>query len=109
MLPDSSLSFTQKTQLEFPVLSDPGNEYAKQLGLLFQMPEELRDVFEKAGHDLKGKNGDDTFTVPVPGTFLIDGEGRVRNRFVEADYRKRVDAETVLGWVEGLDGERIKR
>jgi peroxiredoxin len=64
----------------------------------------LREVFEKAGHDLQGKNGDDTFAVPVSGTFLVDNEGIVRNAFVEADYRKRVDMETVLGWVEGLDG-----
>lgn len=52
--------------------------------------------------DLQKQNGDDTFEVPVPATFLVGKDGVVKNRYVEADYRKRVEPETLLQWIRQL-------
>jgi peroxiredoxin len=88
--------------LKFTVLSDEGNKYAKQLGILFPMPDTLRPVFDKFGHNLKRDNGDDSFVVPVPATFLVDQKGIVRNAFVDTDYTKRVEPATILEWIDAL-------
>ncbi|KAG9236619.1 thioredoxin-like protein [Amylocarpus encephaloides] len=101
-LPNSSLSMTEKNDLKFQVLSDVRNEYAKELGILFPMPDSLRPVFAQFGNDMKAFNGDDSFEVPVPATFLVDREGVVRNAFIETDYSKRVEPSTVLGWIDSL-------
>ena len=50
-LPDQSLSTSQKIALKFPVLSDVDNQLAKQIGILFPQPEEMRTIFEKSGVD----------------------------------------------------------
>ncbi|KAL5333144.1 thioredoxin-like protein [Aspergillus crustosus] len=102
-LPDYSLSLAEKHDLKFPVLTDRGNDYAKQLGLIFQMPDALRPAFEKFGHDLVEHNGDDSFSVPVPATLLVDKGGVVRNAFIDADYSKRLEPTVALEWIEKLD------
>ncbi|KAK9427296.1 hypothetical protein V1505DRAFT_52935, partial [Lipomyces doorenjongii] len=91
-----------KHDLKFPVLSDVGNKYAKQLGILFQQPDSLRPIFDKFGHRFAERNGDDSLVVPVPATILIDEKGVVRNTFIDPDYTKRVEPATVLEWINGL-------
>ena len=56
------------------------------------------------GYDLVERNGDDSFEVPVPATFLVDQKGVVRNAFIEADYVKRLEPETALEWIDSLQG-----
>ncbi|MCJ1403499.1 hypothetical protein MMC11_006722 [Xylographa trunciseda] len=101
-LPNQSLSTTEKHDLKFPVLSDVGNKLARKLGIIFAQPDSLRPVFQTFGTDLKARNGDDSFEVPVPATLLVDGKGVVRNLFVDADYRKRLEPETALEWIDAL-------
>ena len=101
-LPDTSISTKEKHDLKFEVLSDVGNVYAEKLGLLFQQPDELRPFYNDNGIDLKKRNGDDSFTVPVPATLLVDAKGLVRNAYLEPDWTKRLETSEALGWTEKL-------
>lgn len=101
-LPKQSVTTAEKNELKFPVLSDVGNKYAGQLGLLFSMPDVMRPVFETFGVDFKERHGDDSFVLPVPATLLVDQKGVVRNAFIEPEYAKRAEPETVLGWIDQL-------
>ena len=102
-LPNESLSMSRKHQLGFHVLSDKGNVYAGQLGLIHAQSDSLRPVFEKMGHDLLKRNGDDSFVVPVPATLLVDQKGIVKNMFINPDYTKRCEPEVVLEWIDALE------
>lgn len=66
------------------------------------MPEYLRPVFEKIGHDLIKRNGDDSFEMPIPATILVDGKGVVKNTYIEPDYKQRVEPDTVIEWIDAL-------
>lgn len=103
-LPDGTLSMTEKHGLEFSVLTDLGNKYAKELGLLMPMPDYLRPVLGAGGlgHDFEKLNGDDSFTLPVPATLLIGKDGVVRNAFVESRFQKRAEPEVIMGWIKEL-------
>ncbi|KAF2671620.1 redoxin domain-containing protein [Microthyrium microscopicum] len=101
-LPDQSLTTVEKHALKFPVLSDVGNKFARQLGIVWAMPDSLRPIFEKFGHGLVTRNGDDSFEVPVPATLLIDQNGVVRNVFLNPDYSKRLEPEEALAWIDAL-------
>ena len=101
-LPNQSLNTTEKHDLKFQVLSDVGNKLARQLGIVWAQPDELRGVFSVAGVDLKARNGDDSFEVPVPATFLVDQKGVVRNKFIDSDYTKRLEPATALEWMDIL-------
>jgi peroxiredoxin len=51
--PDNSLTTEEKLELSFPVLSDVGNVVAREFGLVFQLPEALREVYKGIGIDLR--------------------------------------------------------
>ncbi|MCJ1375556.1 hypothetical protein MMC20_006793 [Loxospora ochrophaea] len=108
-LPNNSLSTTEKHALKFPVLSDEGNALARQLGIVFQQPDSLRPIFDKFGNDLKARNGDDSFALPIPATILVDAGGVVRNVFVEPDYKKRLEPATALEWIDEMQAEEEKK
>lgn len=101
-LPNTSLSTTEKNELKFPVLSDVGNEFARELGIIFPMPDSLRPTFKAFGHDLVVRNGDDSFEVPVPASLLVDEKGIVRNTYINPNYWERLEPSTALEWIEAL-------
>ncbi len=101
-LPDNSLSTAEKLELAFPVLSDVGNVVAREYGLVFSLPEDLRSVYDGFGIDLPAANGDQTFELPVPATFVIDRDGSVAWRFVDPDYTHRGDPADVIAAVKAL-------
>ncbi|KZF19175.1 AhpC-TSA-domain-containing protein [Xylona heveae TC161] len=100
--PDTSLTTAEKAGLAFPVLSDKGNKFADQLGLVFKQPESVRPAFEKMGLDFAQRKGENTLDIPVPATLLVDQTGTVRNTFVEPDFTTRLDPKDALKWVNAL-------
>jgi peroxiredoxin len=95
-LPDNSLSTAEKLDLTFEVLSDVGNGVAREFGLVFTLPEEMRSIYQDFGIDLPGANGDESFELPMPATYVIDKSGIVRLAFVDIDYTRRLDPEDII-------------
>ncbi|MBP0020182.1 MAG: AhpC/TSA family protein [Cyanobacteria bacterium SBLK] len=94
--PDNSLSTAEKNELTFEVLSDESNKIARELGLVFTVPEELRPVYESFGIDLPARNGDTTFELPIPATYVIAPDGTIVHAFANTDYTKRLDPEDII-------------
>lgn len=100
--PDNTLTTAQKHSLTFEVLSDAGNKVARQFGLVFQVPEYLRPVYQNFGVDLPAFNGDRTFELPIPATYAIAPDRRVAYSFVEPDYMKRLEPADIVTVLKGL-------
>ncbi|MGC8514105.1 MAG: peroxiredoxin-like family protein [Acidimicrobiales bacterium] len=100
--PDTSLSTAEKLDLAFPVLSDAGNQVAESFGLVFTLPEALREVYSGFGIDLPAANGDDRFSLPIPATYVLRADGTVAWRFADADYTKRAEPDDVLAALAAL-------
>ena len=77
--------------LTFEVVSDEGNRVAREFGLVFSLPEEIRPVYKKIGIDLSLYNGDYKYELPVPATYVVATDGTIEYAFVDADYTKRLD------------------
>ena len=84
--PDGSLSMQQKNDLDFAVVSDPGNAIAGCLGILTGPSEEARAAQLQLGLDLAGVNADGTVTLPMPATVILDASHAVRWIDVHPDY-----------------------
>ncbi|MGO8950268.1 MAG: peroxiredoxin-like family protein [Ktedonobacterales bacterium] len=95
--PDHSLSMAEKHALSFAVLSDVGNVVARQFGLVFQYDDASREFVSGRGLDLARWNGDATWELPVPATYIISQDGVIRMAFVDPDYRHRLDRADLLG------------
>jgi peroxiredoxin len=82
----------------FEMLRDFGNEVADKYGLVFTLPDALRDIYLKFGIDLARGNGDGTWRLPIPARFVIDRGGTIRAADADPDYTRRPEpAETVRG------------
>ena len=92
----------EKFDLKFPVLTDTGNQVARQFGLVFTLDENLRPIYQSFGIDVPAHNGDQTFELPLPATYLVAADGKVLNRFVDVDYRERLAPETALAWLQAV-------
>lgn len=101
-LPEHSQSMVEKHNLTFDLLSDPGNDYAAKLGIRFQVPEDLKLIYQSFGINLDQHNGDDSWTLPMPGRFIIGASGSLEEVSVDPDYTKRPEPETVLEVLERL-------
>ncbi len=101
-LPDQSLSTAQADELTFHVLSDVGNYVARRFGLVYALPEELRAAMRSNNKALPGVNGDESWELPVPATYVIARDGRIALAYVEVDYRKRLEPEAILDALRSL-------
>jgi peroxiredoxin len=100
--PDKSLSAIDKHRLDFEVLSDIGNKTAGKYGLLFTVYEEMRPLYLKWGLDVPASNGDDSWELPVPATYVIDTDGVVRAAHVDKDYTRRMEPAQILATLREL-------
>ena len=101
-LPDSTEKTIDKNGLTFDVLTDRGGEYAKQLGIVFTLPEILRPVYDYFNLDLEQYNGTGGFELPLPAVYVVDTNGKVIYDFVEIDYTKRADPHDVINALKTL-------
>ncbi len=98
-LPDHSLTTRQKQGLAYPVLSDTGNILARQLGIVFALSEEIKPLYKAFHIDLLARNGEATFELPVPASYLVGQDGVILERYLDPDYRRRLDPATALDWI----------
>jgi peroxiredoxin len=101
-LPEASRPLIDKHKISFDLLSDCRNEYAAQLGIRFKLPDDLKQVYLSFGNDLAVRNGEDTWTLPMPGRFVIDTKGVIRAVDVDPDYRYRPESEKTVEDVRAL-------
>ncbi|MEL6398289.1 MAG: peroxiredoxin-like family protein [Cyanobacteria bacterium J06607_6] len=100
--PDNSLSTQEKNDLSFEVLSDVGNQVARAFGLVFTLPEYLRPLYQSFGIDLAAYNGDSSFELPVPATYVVDTTGNIVHAFVNVDYTQREDPENIVAALQQI-------
>lgn len=90
--PEAATEIVDKANLEFPLLSDIGNHIARTYRLVFVLPEALRPYTA----NLPQYNADDSWELPMPGTFVVGQDGIIRLAFVHADYTKRLEPSDIL-------------
>ena len=105
-LPDASLSTAEKNELEFDVLTDLNAEYARDLGLVFTLPESLRPIYEKFGIDVQAHNGDGQFDLPLAATFVVDVDGTIIFAKVDTDYTLRAEPSEIVAAVQSVNAEQ---
>jgi peroxiredoxin len=80
----------------FPLLSDAGNQVARQFGLVYRVPEEQQAIYRRAFVNLPFANGDESWELPIPATYILDRDGAVRYASANPDYMERPEPEEIL-------------
>jgi peroxiredoxin len=82
--------------LDLKVLSDVDYGVALSYGVLFRVPEETKSHYLELGFDFGARHGSPVWMLPIPATYVIDAEGRIRSAFVEPDFTIREEPERIL-------------
>ena len=80
----------------FPVLTDMDNGYALSLNLAIWVGTEMQELISAAGWDLATYHGNSAWMLPIPATFVVRADGIVSARYVDPDYRRRMDIEELI-------------
>jgi peroxiredoxin len=84
------------SSVKFPILSDMDNGYAMSLNLAIWVGDEMEEYMTGIGRKLPEYQGNDSWVLPIPATFVVGRDGRINARFVDPDYRKRMATDELI-------------
>ncbi|MGA7859904.1 MAG: peroxiredoxin-like family protein [Terracidiphilus sp.] len=90
--------------LPFPVLTDTENAIAEKFGLVYTVPAYHRDYYLSILVNIPFVNGEKSWRLPLPGTYVLSREGRVVFAEAHADFRVRPEPDEALSAAFALCG-----
>ncbi len=100
--PDASMAIAKKNDLSFTVLSDPGLDTARKLGIVYQLPAETDEKYRGMGLDVAKHNAMPLPELPLAVTYVVNKKGKITYAFIETDYKKRADPDTIIDHLKTL-------
>jgi peroxiredoxin len=99
-------SFFMRDQhkLHFPLLSDAGNKVARLFALTYRVPDEQKAVYQRAFVNLPFVNGDDSWELPIPATYIIDSDSTVLYASASEDYTERPEPAEIVHFLSSKPG-----
>jgi len=91
-----SFFMVDQHKLRFSLLSDAGNRVAHQFGLVYRVPQEQQAIYRRAFVNLPFANGNDSWELPIPTTFILDRDGTVLYASADEDYTERPEPAEIL-------------
>jgi peroxiredoxin len=92
----------------FPVLTDMDNGYALSLNLAIWVGAEMEALIASAGWDVPAYQGNAAWMLPIPATFVVGADGLITARYLDPDYRKRVEIDTLRAALRAAYSSRQK-
>ena len=86
--------FKVDSDAPFPVLTDLDNGYALSLNLAIWLGTEIQRLLSY--QDMKHFHGNDGWMLPIPATFVVGRDGLVKARFVDPDFRRRMEIDDLI-------------
>jgi peroxiredoxin len=84
----------------FPLLSDAGNQVARQFGLVYRVPNtpptDQQEIYRRVFINLPNVNGDPSWEVPIPATYILDRDATILYASANPDYTERPEPEEIL-------------
>jgi peroxiredoxin len=87
-------------ELCFPLLSDASNQVARKFGLTYRVPEIQQAVYRRAFVNLPFVNGDESWELPIPATYILASDGMVLYASANEDYSVRPEPLDIIRFLE---------
>jgi peroxiredoxin len=89
-------------ELAFPLLVDANNRVARQFGLVYVVSEEEQMLYRRTFVNLPSANGDSSWELPIPATFVIDRHGTILFASTKEDYTDRPEPFDILSTIRSI-------
>jgi peroxiredoxin len=94
--------------IPFPLLTDQGCAVAEKFGLAWTLPDYLQRYYRGILLNIPFINGDESWKLPVPATYVISPEGKVLYAEAHADFRVRPEPDDVLRALAAVPGQQFQ-
>jgi peroxiredoxin len=91
-----SFFMADQHRLQFPLLSDAKNEVARRFGITYRVPDDQQAVYRRAFVNLPFANGDESWTLPIPATYIVNRHSKIIFSSANPDYTDRPEPEAIL-------------
>ena len=91
-----SFFMADQHRLRFPLLSDAGNVVARSFGLVYRVPDEQQAIYRRAFINLPFINGDESWELAIPATYILGRDGTVLFASANEDYTERPEPAEIL-------------
>lgn len=88
-------------RFRFPLLSDTANKLARQFGLAYRVPEYQQEIYQRAFVNLPFANGDSSWELPIPATYVIGQDSSIEYAAANPDYTERPEPGKILQILSG--------
>jgi peroxiredoxin len=89
-------------KLRSPLLSDSGNAVARQFGLTYRVPPLQEALYRRAFVNLPLTNGDESWELPIPATFVLRRDGTIVFVSANEDYTDRPEPAEIVSVLQHL-------
>jgi peroxiredoxin len=97
-----SFFMVDQHKLRFPLLSDPGNRVARQFGLVYRVPEKQEAIYRSVFVNLPFVNGEPSWELPIPATYILERDGTVLWASANADYMERPEPAEIVSRLQAV-------
>jgi peroxiredoxin len=98
----NSRKSVRENKVGFPILVDAGGAVAAEFGLRYSLKPDLIELYKTLGNDLAVINGETSWSLPMPGRYVIGQDGVVAYAEVNPDYTNRPDPSDLLPVLDQL-------
>jgi peroxiredoxin len=86
----------EKTKASYSIIEDKGMSIMKNYKVNFAIDENTIEKYKKYGIDFDKANGTNAANLPVPATYIISRDGKIKYAFFNPDYRQRPSVKEIL-------------
>lgn len=98
-----SFFMADQHKLSFPLLSDAGNQVARQFGLVYRVPDDQKSIFQRSFINLPLVNGDESWELPIPATYILERDGRVAYTAADPNYMERPEPSEIVEQLRAMN------
>jgi peroxiredoxin len=97
----------RKLKLSFDILTDPHLKIAEQFGIVFVLPDYLRELYKSFGSTLDRFHDESEYRLPLPARYIIDSNGIIRSADVNVDYTIRPEPSETITQLKAIKPRRL--
>ena len=101
---DNALKLMDKQKATIPLLYDLDGSVMEAYKIAFTIPEYLQSGYQMFG-GFPDANPETGWRIPVPATFVVDQQGVIRSRYINADYTRRMEPAEILRVLREIAGQ----
>jgi peroxiredoxin len=101
---EHALELMEKTKSTIPLLYDLDGGVIESYRLAFDVPQFIQDAYMANGLDLGAANPNVPWRLPIPATYVVGTEQVIKERYINANFTKRMEPAAVLAAVQRVAG-----